>query len=137
MTDTSANQEINVQEKTPVDMGGAETTSGGPRFSPLVDIWENDQGLTVVADMPGVTAEGLNVDLRENVLTIYGKVMPEAADRKVLTREFEVGDYYRQFSLSEHIDQEKITAAMKDGVLTLTLPKQAPAQPRKINVVAE
>ena len=118
-------------------MGGAETTSGGPRFSPLVDIWENDQGLTVVADMPGVTADGLNVDLRDNVLTILGKVLPEPTERKLLSREFEVGDFYRQFSLSEHIDQEKITAAMRDGVLTLTLPKQAPAQPRKITVVAE
>jgi HSP20 family protein len=134
MTDNS--QEINVQDKTPVDMGGAETTSGGLRFSPLVDIWENEQGLTVVADMPGVTAEGLSVDLRENVLTILGKVMPESADRKVISREFEVGDFYRQFSLSELIDQERISAAMRDGVLTLTLPKQAPAQPRKITVVA-
>jgi HSP20 family protein len=134
---SETNQEINVQDKTPVDMGGAETTSGGPRFSPLVDIWENSEGLTVVADMPGVTAEGLNVDLRENVLTIYGKVLPEAGGRKMLSREYEVGDFYRQFSLSEHIDQERITASMKDGVLTLTLPKLAPAQPRKITVVAE
>ena len=137
MSETNANQEINVQEKTPVDMGGAETTSGGPRFNPLVDIWENDQGLTVVADMPGVSADGLNVDLRDNVLTIYGKVLPDTTERRVLIREYEVGDFYRQFSLSEHIDQEKITAAMKDGVLTLTLPKQAPAQPRKINVISE
>ena len=93
-------QEINVQEKTPVDTGGAETTSGGPRFSPLVDIWENEQGLTLVADMPGVAADGLNVDLRDNTLTILGKVGLEHADRKTISREFEVGDYYRQFSLS-------------------------------------
>ena len=135
MTDNS--QELNVQDKTTVDMGGAETTSGEPRFNPLVDIWESEQGLTVVADMPGVTADGLSVDLRESVLTIYGKVLPEAAGRKVLSREYEVGDYYRQFSLSDQIDQEKIAASMRDGVLTLTLPKLAPAQPRKITVVAE
>jgi HSP20 family protein len=134
---TETNQEINVHDKTPVDMGGAETTSGGPRFSPLVDIWENEQGLTVVADMPGVSADGLNVDLRESVLTIHGKVLPEAGDRKILSREYEVGDYYRQFSLSEQIDQERISAAMRDGVLTLTLPKLAPSQPRKITVIAE
>jgi HSP20 family protein len=133
----ATSQEINVREKTPVDMGGAESTSGEPRFSPLVDIWENDQGLTVIADMPGVTADGLNIDLRENVLTIYGKVQDDRTNRKVLAQEFEVGDFYRQFSLSELIDQEKISASMKDGVLTLTLPKQAPAQPRKITVVSE
>jgi HSP20 family protein len=130
-------QEINAQEKTPVDTGGAETTSGGPRFIPLVDIFENEQGLVLIADMPGVAADGINVDLRENTLTIFGKVGLEQADRKQLSREFEVGDYYRQFALSEQIDQERITAVMKDGVLTLGLPKLAPAQPRKIAVVAE
>ncbi|MDR1656376.1 MAG: Hsp20/alpha crystallin family protein [Deltaproteobacteria bacterium] len=136
MTEVTS-QEINVHEKTPVDMGGAETTSGGLRFSPLVDIWENEQGLTVVADMPGVTAEGLSVDLKDSVLTIFGKVVQEVPERRSLRREYEVGDYYRQFSLSEQINQEKITAAIKDGVLTVTLPKLAPAQPRKITVVSE
>ncbi|MDR2442609.1 MAG: Hsp20/alpha crystallin family protein [Deltaproteobacteria bacterium] len=134
---TESNQEINAHEKTPVDLGGVETTSGGPRFSPLVDIWENDQGLTVIADMPGVAADGLNIDLRDNVLTILGKVVEDKTERKIISREYEIGDYFRQFSLSEQIDQEKITAAVKDGVLTLTLPKLAPAQPRKITVVSE
>jgi HSP20 family protein len=130
-------KELNVREKTPVDLGGAESTSGEPRFSPLVDIWENDDGLTVVADMPGVSADGLSVDLKDNVLTIYGKVPVESHDRKFLNQEYEVGDFYRQFSLSEQIDQENIKAAIKDGVLILSLPKQAPAQPRKITVLAE
>jgi HSP20 family protein len=130
-------QELNVREKTPLDMGGAESTSGELRFSPLVDIWENEQGLTVVADMPGVEADGLSIDLKENILTIFGKVQEDRTNRKLLSQEFEVGDFYRQFALSEQIDQEKITASMKDGVLTLNLPKQAPAQPRKINVISE
>jgi HSP20 family protein len=131
------NMEINAREKKPLDMGGAESTSGEPRFSPMVDIWENEQGLTVVADMPGVPADGLSVDLKDHVLTIFGRVAEPAKNRKSLIQEFEVGDYYRQFSLSELIDQEKITAAIKDGVLTVTLPKQAPSQPRKINVVSD
>ncbi|MDR1545226.1 MAG: Hsp20/alpha crystallin family protein [Deltaproteobacteria bacterium] len=130
-------QEINVREKKPLDLGGAESTSGEPRFSPDVDIWETDAGLTLVADMPGVTADGLSVDLHENMLTIFGRVGEPKQPGKYLAQEYEVGDFYRQFALSEQIDQDKIAAAVKDGVLTLTLPKQAPAQPRKITVVSE
>jgi HSP20 family protein len=134
MTQTTT-PELNVQEKRPLDPGSAEHTSTTPQFSPQVDIWESDKGLTVVADMPGVTAEGLNIDLNESVLTIHGHVAPPETNRKILAQEFEVGDYYRQFKLSEDIDKEAIVAAIKDGVLTVTLPKQAPAQPRKITVV--
>jgi HSP20 family protein len=136
MTESNS-QEINVREKQPLDTGGLESTSGEPRFSPMVDIWETDEGLTVVADMPGVAAEGLNVDLKDNVLTIFGKVSYDGKGKRYLIQEYEEGDYYRQFSLSELIDQEKITASIKDGVLTVKLPKQAPAQPRKITVVTE
>ncbi|MDR3203509.1 MAG: Hsp20/alpha crystallin family protein [Deltaproteobacteria bacterium] len=137
MTVESQSQELNPREKRPLDLKGAESTSGEPRFSPLVDIWESDECLTVVADMPGVAADGLSVNLHENVLTILGKVAEESQGRKLLSQEFETGDYYRQFALSELIDQAKIKASMKDGVLILTLPKQAPAQPRKIEVVSE
>ncbi|MDR1050852.1 MAG: Hsp20/alpha crystallin family protein [Deltaproteobacteria bacterium] len=136
MTDGNSG-ELNAREKRPLDMGGAESTSGEPRFSPAVDIWESEEGLTVVADMPGVPPEGLNVDLKDNVLTIFGRVAEGAKGRKALLSEFEVGDYYRQFALSESIDQERITASIKDGVLTVALPKQAPSQPRKISVVVE
>ena len=136
MTETSS-QEINVREKQPLDTGGAESTSGEPRFSPMVDIYETEEGLTVVADMPGVAADGLSVDLKDNILTISGKVTAEEKGKKYLTQEYEMGDYYRKFSLSELIDQEKITASIKDGVLSVKLPKQAPAQPRKITVVTE
>jgi HSP20 family protein len=135
MTQTNA-QELNPREKKPLDTGSAESTSTVPQFSPQVDIWESDKGLTVVADMPGVAAEGLNIDLNENVLTIHGHVVSPHEGRKILAQEFEVGDFYRQFKLSEDIDKEAIAAAIKDGVLTVTLPKLAPAQPRKIAVVS-
>ncbi|MDR3134797.1 MAG: Hsp20/alpha crystallin family protein [Deltaproteobacteria bacterium] len=136
MTETNS-QEINVREKQPLDTGGIESTSGEPRFSPTVDIFETVDGLTVVADMPGVEATGLSVDLKDNVLTILGKVIFEKKGKKYLVQEYEIGDFYRQFSLSEVIDQEKITASIKDGVLTVKLPKQAPAQPKKITVITE
>ncbi|MDR1037556.1 MAG: Hsp20/alpha crystallin family protein [Deltaproteobacteria bacterium] len=136
MTETD-DKTINVQDKAPVDTGGAESMSGGPLFYPPIDIWEDEQGLHIEAEMPGVEASGLSVDLKENTLTILGKVPPNKNEAKYLKEEFEIGDYYRQFTVSDVIDQENITAKIKDGVLALFLPKQAPAQPRKINVTAE
>ena len=129
--------EINVREKQPTSIGAAENTTTRPMFAPLVDIWESENGLVLMADMPGVETGGLSLDLKDNTLTITGKVEPEDQGRKNLIREFEVGDYYRQFTLAETIDQEGITASLASGVLTLTLPKIAPAQPRRIEVKAE
>ncbi|MDR1313444.1 MAG: Hsp20/alpha crystallin family protein [Deltaproteobacteria bacterium] len=136
MADTD-DKTINVQDKSPVDTGGAESMSGGPLFYPPIDIWEDEQGLHIEAEMPGVEASGLSVDLKENTLTILGKVPQRPQEAKHLKEEFEIGDYYRQFTVSDVIDQEGITAKIKDGVLALYLPKQAPAQPRKIQVLSE
>ncbi|MDR1041218.1 MAG: Hsp20/alpha crystallin family protein [Deltaproteobacteria bacterium] len=133
----SDDKTINVQDKTHVDTGGAESMSGGPLFYPPMDIWEDDAGIHIEAEMPGVEVSGLSVDLKENTLTILGKVPPLKEAGKHLKEEFEIGDYYRQFTVSEVIDQEGITAKIKDGVLALFLPKQAPAQPRKIQVASE
>jgi HSP20 family protein len=129
--------DINVREKQQVAVGAAETTSDKPMFNPVVDIWETDAGLMLVADMPGVSAENLSVDLQDNTLTISGKVSPPPAGRKILLREYEDGDFYRQFSLADGINQAGITAALKDGVLKLELPRVAPAQPRKIEIKTE
>ena len=126
--------DLNVREKQEVTMGAAESTSDKPMFSPVVDIWETDTGLMLVADMPGVAPEDLSLDLQDNTLTISGKVPPAPEGRKMLLREYEIGNFYRQFSLAENIDQSGITAAIKDGVLKLELPRVAPAQPRKIEV---
>lgn len=127
-------QDINVREKQQVAVGAAESTSDKPMFSPVVDIWETDKGLMLVADMPGVASEDLSVDLQDNTLTISGRVEPPAEGRKMLVSEYEVGNFYRQFALSENIDQSAITASLSGGVLKLELPRVAPAQPRKIAV---
>lgn len=127
-------QDLNVREKQEVAVGTAENTSDKPMFSPVVDIWETDNGLMLVADMPGVTTENLSLDLQDSTLTISGRVAPPPEGRKYLLKEYEVGDFYRQFSLADNIDQANITAALKDGVLRLELPRVAPAQPRKITV---
>ena len=106
-------------------------------FTPTVDIFETDKEVTLLADLPGVKADNLNIDLRENVLTLVGDVQaPEGASEADVTREYRTGKYYRQFNLSEMIDQGKIDAELKDGVLRLRLPKVEAAQPRQITVKA-
>lgn len=114
-----------------------EQTRPGPVYSPAVDIFENDHTITVLADMPGVKPDDLEIDLRDNVLTLSGRVSapPRGADTVVL-REYEPGTYFRQFSVSESIDQAKIDARLKDGVLRLELPKIERARPRQISVRA-
>lgn len=112
-----------------------EQTRPGPVYSPSVDIFENDNSITVLADMPGVRAQDLEIDLRESVLTLTGRVAsPEAAKESDVLREYETGTFFRQFTLSETIDQAKIDAKLTDGVLRLELPKIEKARPRQITV---
>ncbi|MFH1092358.1 MAG: Hsp20/alpha crystallin family protein [Pseudomonadota bacterium] len=130
-------KELKAQDKKPLTVEG-ERTKEGPVFVPSVDIYEAEDGMTLVADMPGVEKDGLTVDLKDDTLTIRGEVRKtDTGGLKLIFSEYEEGDYYRQFSLSEVIDQEKITAALKDGVLTVFLPKTAPAKPRRIDIAAE
>ena len=131
MSDT---KELKVKEKQAV-AAPAEQTKPGPVFTPSVDIFETEKAITLLADMPGVKAEDLNVDLRDDTLTLTGEVSPgvKTPGEKVY-EEYETGRYYRQFSLSEVIAQEKIDAQLKDGVLRLTLPKVEKATPRRIEV---
>jgi HSP20 family protein len=133
MTDSKA-KEIQVKPKHEVT-SQTEQTRPGIVFTPSVDIFETERELTVLADLPGVTPENLTIDLRENTLTLTGEVEPfENAHEEDILVEYEVGKYYRQFSLSNVIDQSKIDAKLTDGVLRLTLPKVEEAKPRKIEV---
>jgi len=98
-----------------------------------VDIFETEKEITLLADMPGVKSKDLNIDLRENVLTLDGDAKSPEGDGEVdVIREYRTGKYYRQFTLSQVIDQAKIDAELKDGVLRLRLPKVEAATPRKI-----
>lgn len=115
----------------------AEQTKDGLVFTPDVDILESDREITLLADMPGVQSRDLKVDLENGVLTLTGDVAPwEGPDEEDILIEYEVGRFYRQFSISETIDQERIDARLSDGVLRLTLPKVESAIPRKIPVAA-
>ena len=112
-----------------------EQTRTGPVYSPAVDIFENENTITLLADMPGVKASDLEIDLRENVLTLTGRVaVPAAAKESNVLREYRPGTFLRQFTLSEAIDQPKIDAQLTDGVLRLELPKVEKARPRQITV---
>jgi HSP20 family molecular chaperone IbpA len=129
-------KEMTVKEKKEVATP-AEQTRPGVLFVPNVDIFETDKQITLLADLPGVTTESLTIDLRDNILTLSGEVQPfEGPDEKDLLIEYEVGKYYRQFTLSDVIAQNKIDAQLKDGVLRLTLPKVEKAKPRTITVSA-
>ena len=102
---------------------------------PAVDIFETAEAVNVLAEMPGVAKDGVEIELENETLTIRGTVVPqEHGGETVLLREFEPGSYLRKFTVAETIDQEKIQATMADGVLTLVLPKIAPAKPRRIEV---
>jgi len=131
MSDT---KELKVREKQEV-ASPAEQTRPGPVFTPSVDIFETDKAMTLLVDMPGVKADDLNVDLRDDTLTLTGNVHSDIKPPGELVHsEYEIGRYYRQFSLSEVIAQDKIDAKLSSGVLRLTLPKVEKATPRRIEV---
>jgi len=123
---------LKVKEKTEVTTP-AEQTRPGLVFTPAVDIFETEKEITLLADMPGVKSGDVNIDLRENILTLDGDAKSPEGDSEVdVIREYRTGKYYRQFTLSQVIDQAKIDAELKDGVLRLRLPKVEAATPRRI-----
>jgi len=135
MTDTEK-KELQVKDKQELT-APAEQTRPGLVFTPDVDIFETDKELILLADMPGVKSEDLTIDLRENVLTLSGVASADHNENEdQLLVEYRTGKYYRQFTLSEIIDQDKIDAKISDGVLRLSLPKVEKATPRQITVKA-
>jgi HSP20 family protein len=110
-----------------------ETRSQERYVSPAVDIYETLEGLVVKADLPGVAKDGLDLRVENNLLSIRGRA-DHAAAGEPLYREYELAHFFRQFELSDRVDQSKITAELKNGVLTLNLPKAEEAKPRRIEV---
>jgi HSP20 family protein len=127
-------KDLQVRPKQEV-ASSTEQTRPGVVFTPDVDIFETDDGITLLADMPGVSADNLTIDLRENTLTLTGEVSPfEGANEEDILIEYETGKYHRQFNIPRVIDQSKIDANLKDGVLRLSLPKVEEVKPRKIEI---
>lgn len=115
----------------------AESTRTLPVLRPVADIYETQDALVAVLEVPGVDAAGLNVVLDKRVLTVSGRTSASVPAGYALTSgEYRVGDFERSFTLAETIDAERIEAALKDGVLRLTLPKAMPAPAKTIKVRA-
>jgi HSP20 family protein len=124
-----------LEGKLSAEQDVGERTHERPVFVPWVDIYETETGLVVVADLPGISPEGLEVTLEKRVLSIYGRVeedTPEGYSQAY--REYEVGDFERQFTLSGDFDINGIEANMKDGVLHLAIPRAPEAAAKRIEV---
>ncbi len=117
----------NVEKNVP------DTREDTRMLAPPVDIFETDTGLVVVADLPGVNKEDIDVNVEKNVLTLKAKPKQRLTEN-LGRQEYTLLPFYRQFQLSEAVDQSGISAEMKYGVLTIHLPKVKEQQPRKIDV---
>jgi HSP20 family protein len=131
--------ETEVQKREDMQMRGkAPTRETGTRegryFEPAVDIFETPEALVLVADVPGTEPQDIQTDLRDNLLTITATVKPLDERWKPVYEEYAIGHFMRQFRLGQQIDQSKISGQLKDGVLTLTLPKVDTAKPRQIKI---
>ena len=130
-------QELTTQEIGDVASANGDANRRAMAFTPAVDIFERDDTTVILADMPGVAPEDVDVTLEHLVLTLRGKVKPYTPEGyRALTSEYRVGDYIRVFTLSDEIDQDKINAAFKNGVLRLELPRSPETKPKKIAVKA-
>jgi len=134
--ETMAPNELEAKPKQKVERRD-ETTRPGTYFQPAVDIFETKDELVLVADMPGVPPDGVDVGLEGDELSIGGRVRSGEYDGlKPLYVEYGVGGYHRRFTLGEMIDGDGIKAQMKNGVLVLRLPKAERARARRIAVDA-
>lgn len=127
-------QELQVQKKRELENKG-EATIPARMFVPAADIYEAENDLTIILEMPGVEKKNVNIDVADGVLSVEGRIdLTKYQGLQPLYTEYNIGHYARSFRLSSKIDQNKIVAEMKDGVLSLKLPKIEEAKPRTIQV---
>jgi len=125
-------QELAVREKREV-AAKEERTVPGRFYVPTTDVYETEDALTVVMEMPGVAREAVEIELKDDALRVEARIDPSKYEgMEPVYTEYNVGHYGRSFALSDRVDQERIAAQLEDGVLTLTLPKTAEARPRRI-----
>jgi HSP20 family protein len=130
----SGSQGLAVREKQELAQQ-EEKTVPGRYYMPAADIFETDDALTLLLEMPGVTKNNVDVQITNDVLRVEGKIDYSAyKDIEPVYTEYNVGHYARAFTLSNKIDRDAITARVEDGVLTLTLPKAKEALSRRIAI---
>lgn len=130
-------QELTTQATRDVASTNGDANRRAMAFTPAVDIFERDDATVIMADMPGVAPQDVDVTLERQVLTLRGKAKAnEPEGYRSLSSEYRVGDYVRVFTLSDEIDQAKIKAQFKNGVLRLELPRSPETKPKKISVKA-
>jgi HSP20 family molecular chaperone IbpA len=132
--DMTASQELAPREKQEL-VTKEEKTVPGRFYVPSTDIYETDEALTLVMEMPGVEKKDITVGLENGVLRVEGRIdFSKYEGMEPVYSEYNVGHYARSFTLSNKIAQDSISAQLDDGVLTLTLPKVKEAQPRRISI---
>lgn len=130
-------QDLSTQNTRDVAAPDGEPNRRAISFTPVVDIFEEDNLTVIMADIPGVEPDDIDVTLERQVLTLRGRVKPGAHEGyRQLSSEYRIGDYIRVFTLSDEIDQANINADFSNGVLRLELPRSPETQPRKISVKA-
>lgn len=112
-----------------------ETRSSQQYLTPAVDIFETEEALVLMADLPGLDKNAVEIHIEKGILTIEGRPEKKNAGEQIY-REFAAGPYFRQFRIPDSLDQGKAAADFKNGVLTLTLPRAEKAKPRKIEITA-
>ena len=130
----SGAQELAVRQKQEL-ANKEEKTIPGRYFIPAADIFETDEALTVIMEMPGVEKKNVNIALENDLLRVEGQIdFSNYQGMDPVYTEYNVGHYARRFTLSGKVDRDNISAQLDDGVLTLTLPKVKEAMPRRISV---
>ncbi len=131
-SDTQHTRAVNVNASEPQRSESVATET----VTPAIDICETDTGWLLVADMPGVSKDSIDVQVERGVLTISGRCSSPSPKGRLVYEGFQRVNYFRSIALSDEVDRSKITASQSDGVLTVVLPKAAAAQTRKITVQA-
>jgi HSP20 family protein len=120
----------------PVSQTSEDTVRSATSFRPNIDIVSAENEVVILADMPGVEPEGIEVKFDRGVLELYAKVIPRNQRRNPLSEEYAVGDFRRAFQLAEEFDGAKTSAEFHDGVLCLRIPKAAVARSQRVQIRA-
>jgi HSP20 family protein len=130
----AAGKDLEVQKKRPVQ-SQEESTAPVNMFVPTTDIFETDDALNVLVEMPGVEKGNVDISVKDRILTIDGRIdFKKYAGMQPVYTEYNIGNFHRRFSLSNKVDASNIRAEMRDGLLLLTIPKAEEAKAQRIEI---